>query len=106
MQGTIAADAGPVNQTFTVKTPAAFARTLFIEALNRKGVQVTAAAHGDNPSATLPARTVYSGERKVAELISPPLYEDVKLTLKVSQNLHADTYVSLIGASAGQNRLL
>jgi len=102
VQGTIAADAGPVNQTYTVKTPAAFARTLFIEALTRQGIRMTAAATGDNPSATLPAPAAYTGARKVAELSSPPFSEDVKLTLKVSQNLHADTYVSLIAAASNK----
>jgi D-alanyl-D-alanine carboxypeptidase/D-alanyl-D-alanine-endopeptidase (penicillin-binding protein 4) len=102
VQGTIAADAGSVNQTYPIKTPAAFARTLFIEALDRQGVRVTAAATGDNPSAMLPARTAYSGARKVAELTSPPLSDEVRLTLKVSQNLHADTYVSLLAASSGR----
>ena len=102
VQGTIAADAGPVNQTFTVKTPAAFARTLFIEALIRQGIRVTAVPTGDNPSAILPAPAAYTDARKVAELISPPFFEDVKLTLKVSQNLHADTYVSLIAVASNK----
>jgi D-alanyl-D-alanine carboxypeptidase/D-alanyl-D-alanine-endopeptidase (penicillin-binding protein 4) len=102
VQGTIAADAGPVNQTYTVKTPAAFARTLFIEALNRQGIRVVAAATGDNPTATLPAPAAYTGARKVAELSSPPFSEDVKLTLKVSQNLHADTYIPLIAVAANK----
>ncbi len=102
VQGTIAADAGPVNQTFTVKTPAAFARTLFIEALTRQGIRVTAVSTGDNPSAILPAPAAYTDARKVAELISPPFSEDVKLTLKVSQNLHADTYVSLIAVASNK----
>lgn len=102
VQGTIAADAGPVNQTCPIKTPAAFARTLFIEALSRQGIRVVAAATGDNPSAKLPAPAAYTGARKVAELTSPPLSEDVKLTLKVSQNLHADTYISLIAAASNK----
>ena len=102
VQGTIAADAGPVNQTYTVRTPAAFARALFIEALTRQGIRITTPATGDNPSATLPAPAAYTDARKVAELSSPPFSEDVKLTLKVSQNLHADTYVSLIAAASNK----
>jgi D-alanyl-D-alanine carboxypeptidase/D-alanyl-D-alanine-endopeptidase (penicillin-binding protein 4) len=102
VQGRIAADAGQVNQTYPVKTPAAFARTLFIEALNRQGIRVTAAATGDNPLTKLPAPAAYTNARKVAELTSPPFSEDVKLTLKVSQNLHADTYVSLIAAASNK----
>jgi D-alanyl-D-alanine carboxypeptidase/D-alanyl-D-alanine-endopeptidase (penicillin-binding protein 4) len=100
--GTVASDAGPVNQTYSVRTPAAFARTLFIEALERQGIRVTAAATGDNPLSMQPAPAAYTGARKVAELTSPSLSEDVKLTLKVSQNLHADTYVSLLAAASGK----
>ena len=102
VQGTIGADAGPVNQTYSVKTPAAFARTLFIEALDRQGIRVAAASTGDNPFAKLPVPAIYTGARKVAELSSPPFSEDVKLTLKVSQNLHADTYVSLLAAASNK----
>ena len=103
VKGTIAADAGPVNQTYTVKTPAAFARTLFIEALTRQGIRVTSAATRDNLPATLPAPAEYTDARKVAELSSLPFSEDVKLTLKVSQNLHADTYISLIAAASNKS---
>lgn len=102
ISGTIAADAGPVNQTCTVKTPAAFARTLLIEALERQGVDVAAPATGDNPVKKLPAAGSYPRARKVAELTSPPLSEDVKLTLKVSQNMHADTYVMLVAAASNK----
>jgi D-alanyl-D-alanine carboxypeptidase/D-alanyl-D-alanine-endopeptidase (penicillin-binding protein 4) len=102
VSGIIAADAGSVNQTCTVKTPAAFARTLFIEALERQGVNVAAPATGDNPVNKIPESASYADARKVAELVSPPLSEDVKLTLKVSQNLHADTYVLLLASANGR----
>lgn len=102
VSGTIASDAGPVNQTYSVKTPTAFARTLFIESLKREGVAVAANTTGDNPTARLPAAGRYAGARRVAHLTSPPLSEDVKLTLKVSQNMHADTYIMLV--AAGSNK--
>jgi D-alanyl-D-alanine carboxypeptidase/D-alanyl-D-alanine-endopeptidase (penicillin-binding protein 4) len=102
VKGTIAADAGQVNQTYSVKTPSAFARALFIEALERQEVAVTATATGNNPSKKLPAAGSYNGLRKVAELASPPFSEDVKLTLKVSQNLHADTYILLVAAASNK----
>jgi len=100
VSGSVASDAGPVNQTYSVRTPAAFARTLFIEALERQNVAVAAAATGDNPSGKLPAAGSYGGMTKVASITSPPLTEDVKLTLKVSQNLHADTYILLVAAAS------
>lgn len=102
VSGTIAADAGPVNQTCSVRTPVAFARTLFIEALERKGVDVAAQATGDNPVKKIPEAGSYAGARKVATLTSPPLSEDTKLTLKVSQNMHANYYIMLIAVAEGK----
>lgn len=97
--GTIAADAGTVNTTASVLNPAVYARTLFMEALERQGVDVTAPVNGDNPATKLPAAGSYGGAKKVAELTSPPLSEDVKLTLKVSQNMHANYYIMLLALS-------
>lgn len=94
--GSIPAGAGTVNLSAPVKEPAAFARTLFIEALARQGVSVTAPATGGNPASRIPPAEKYAGAKMVAELVSPPLSEDVKLTLKVSQNLHANYYIMLL----------
>lgn len=102
VSGTIAADAGQVNQTCSVKKPAAFSRTLFIEVLERKGIDVTAKVTGENPEEKLPAKGSYAGSRKVAEITSPPLIEDVKLTLKVSQNMHANSYIMLLATASNK----
>lgn len=100
--GTIAADAGTVNTTASVTNPAAFARTLFIESLQRQGVTVAAPGSGDNPAAKLPAAGSYGSAKEVANLTSPPLSEDVKLTLKVSQNMHANYYIMLLALSGNK----
>ena len=42
----------------------------------------------------------YTAENVVAEHVSPPLKEDVKITLKVSQNLHASSMPYLLGSLA------
>ena len=39
----------------------------------------------------------YTAENVVAEHISPPLSEDIKVTLKVSQNLHATMTPFILG---------
>ena len=100
--GTIAADAGTVNTTASVINPAVFARTLFIEALERQGVDVATETGGANPRAKLPQAGTYENAKKVAELTSPALSEDVKLTLKVSQNMHANYYVMLMALADNQ----
>jgi len=58
---------------------------------------VTADTIGDNPAARLPAAAVMPVHGCGKSHI-PPLIEDVKLTLKVSQNMHADTYIMLVAA--------
>ncbi|TAJ45462.1 D-alanyl-D-alanine carboxypeptidase/D-alanyl-D-alanine endopeptidase [Methanofollis fontis] len=99
VSGTVPADAGTVNLTSNVAVPAAFARGLFIDALERAGVAVAAPATGENPSADLPA--TYGADEQVAKLVSPPFSEYAKVTLKVSQNLYANCLLGIIAAHAG-----
>ena len=101
VRGAIAAADVTTVRTFTVKDPPAFARTCLVEALGRQGVTVDAPATGPNPRERLPNTQVYAGLSPVALFTSPPFSEDIKLTLKVSQNIHADTYVLLIAAASG-----
>src|SRR5439155_23573415 len=42
--------------------------------------------------------SAYTDDRLVADHVSPPLSEEVKVTLKVSQNLHASAAPFLLGA--------
>ena len=56
VSGTIAADAGPTLRIGEIPNPASFARTAFIEALQRAGVDGhRAAPTGANPVDRLPA---------------------------------------------------
>jgi serine-type D-Ala-D-Ala carboxypeptidase/endopeptidase (penicillin-binding protein 4) len=87
-----------------VPDAAAFARALFIEALERQGVQVDASPLAQNNAAKLPAKSEYAKLEKVAELASPPFAENAKLILKVSHNLHASTLPLLLAAKHGQQR--
>jgi len=76
---------------YAVPDPARFAEVALTEALRNAGVSV------DQPSQhsssvvsdfkTLAAS--YTPDRILAEHVSPPYVEEVKVTLKVSQNLHA-----------------
>jgi N-acyl-D-amino-acid deacylase len=45
----------------------------------------------------------YTDENSVAEHVSPPMSEEVKVTLKVSQNLHASMTPSIVGALVGNH---
>jgi D-alanyl-D-alanine carboxypeptidase/D-alanyl-D-alanine-endopeptidase (penicillin-binding protein 4) len=47
-------------------------------------------------------RKFYRDDMRVAEHVSPPLSEDARITLKVSQNLHASTMPYVLGAVLGK----
>ena len=99
--GTVPVAGGTVLRTFQVQDPAAFARTVLIEALTQAGVEVTATATGPNPVDLLPARDSYAADDRVALLVSPPFAENIKLINKVSMNQHADLLIMLLALKAG-----
>jgi PBP4 family serine-type D-alanyl-D-alanine carboxypeptidase len=67
---------------YRVSDPPAFARSGFIRALRDRGIRLSSGAESTPRLNRTPSSLV-------AEHISPPLREDVRVTLKVSQNLHA-----------------
>lgn len=102
VEGQIPADQGELIRTYQIEEPAPYARTLFIQALLNNGITVNAPISGDNPENLLPEKGSYKTIDQLAELTSPPLSEDIKLTNKVSQNLHADNFVDLIAVKNGK----
>ncbi len=61
LSGDIAAHSSPALRVWEVDHPSAFARTAFIEALQRAGVTVTASTTGPNPTTLLPRRGATGG---------------------------------------------
>ncbi len=88
-------------QTFRIEEPAPFARTAFIEALQRAGVTVAATPVAGNPSSLLPARGSYAPDAQVARFVSPPYAEFARLILKVSLNLGANLSLMHFGLANG-----
>lgn len=73
---------------YKLSTPSVFAQTVFTEALASKGIDVTfPSSRKAVDFAAL--KTSYTEQNEVALYTSAPLSEEVKVTLKVSQNLHA-----------------
>jgi D-alanyl-D-alanine carboxypeptidase/D-alanyl-D-alanine-endopeptidase (penicillin-binding protein 4) len=105
VSGQIAAESGPLLQIWQIPTPANFARTAFIEALERAGVKVNASVTSANPSKLLPSNAYPEGQ-KVAEHVSPPLSEFTKAILKVSYNRGADLMVCLVAVKNGSRECL
>ena len=86
------------GQTFhlAVDDPARYAALALIEAMTRQGITVggKAVAHHALPGVKLPDR---SPQTVLAERQSPPLIDDLRVTDKVSQNLHAEMLLRLVG---------
>ncbi|MBV9596777.1 MAG: D-alanyl-D-alanine carboxypeptidase/D-alanyl-D-alanine-endopeptidase [Chloroflexi bacterium] len=95
VRGTIGAGPTPTLVVKEITDPAAFARTAFIEALQRAGVSVTATPNGPNPIALLPPRDSYQPADKVGEHVSATLAQYANLIMKVSYNRGADLMACL-----------
>ncbi|MFN9373253.1 MAG: D-alanyl-D-alanine carboxypeptidase/D-alanyl-D-alanine-endopeptidase [Planctomycetaceae bacterium] len=104
--GRIAADSRSVLRVAEMPQPASFARSLFIEALDRAGVRVTASALVRQDDADLDGpRSELAKLPVVARLESPPFTENARLILKVSHNLHASTLPLLLASRQGKRTL-
>jgi len=102
VRGEIQAHSKPLVKTYTVQDPSSFARSLFIEALNRAGVKTSALVLAKNPENLLPPKDAYADFPQVALFVSEPFPEYARLILKVSHNQGADTLPLLIAAKNGK----
>ena len=116
-------DAG-VNEAIAVDDPAQFAAELFREILEKHGITITGktrarhnelaqffdqpepptaenAAQNSRPCCTASADAAAAPAQVLAEHVSLPLLEDVRVTNKASQNLHAELLLRLIGKLKG-----
>ncbi len=104
VSGQISTSSPPILSIWKVEDPASFARTAFIEALQRAGVTVRATTTGKNPSDLLPpSSTAYTPAHLVAKRVSPPLSEYTKVILKTSYNRGADLVLCLVAVRAGSH---
>jgi N-acyl-D-amino-acid deacylase len=97
LTGGIALDGKTRMASYPVPEPSRFAATVLVEALKDQGVSSTLAA----PKDKIDFKTLavnYQPDNVVAEHVSAPFKEEVKVTLKVSQNLHASSMPFLLGA--------
>ena len=91
LSGAIALGSAPQTLAVAVEDPARYAATVFTEVLATKGILVDGGV--ETSVAPLP-----SGLRVLAAHDSPPLAEIVKVVNKVSQNLHTEMLLRLLGA--------
>lgn len=95
LEGSVPAGREKARAAYKVKDPVLFATVGFCEALRWANIVLEDPSDANTPASipeASPKRTM------LVEHVSPPFKEEVKLTLKVSQNLHAATTPYLLGA--------
>ncbi|MGH7870257.1 MAG: D-alanyl-D-alanine carboxypeptidase/D-alanyl-D-alanine endopeptidase, partial [Candidatus Dormibacteraceae bacterium] len=85
---------------YPVPEPSRFAQMTLAQALRESGITISPASDNDHADFKGLAAS-YTAPNLMAEHISPPLSEEVKVTLKVSQNLHASVMPYILGAVLG-----
>jgi PBP4 family serine-type D-alanyl-D-alanine carboxypeptidase len=89
LSGSIAVGSSPQTAALPVPSPTLFATAALRDALRAAGVTIKPKKGEGGIKNFAPYAKFYKSENQVAEHISPTLSEDVRITLKVSQNLHA-----------------
>src|SRR5579859_1271572 len=100
--GSLPLGSQPTTAAFAVPSPTVFAQTVLSEALSAAGVSIKPPKHAGVPDFPGLAH-LYTPKNQIAEHVSLPLAEEIKVTLKVSQNLHAGMGPYLLGALIAKN---
>jgi D-alanyl-D-alanine carboxypeptidase/D-alanyl-D-alanine-endopeptidase (penicillin-binding protein 4) len=90
LSGIIPISSKPRLRVYRVPVPSRFAEVALTEVLVTSGIQVG--------GREMSVDRVYNAENQLAEHVSPPLREEAKVILKVSQNLHASMLPYIVGA--------
>jgi D-alanyl-D-alanine carboxypeptidase/D-alanyl-D-alanine-endopeptidase (penicillin-binding protein 4) len=101
VMGTLAEGSPAILYSYAVPDPQRFAEVAFAQALQDAGVSARVPPPESTtvvPKANVPRQA----DAMVAEHVSLALSEEIKVTLKVSQNLHASMMPYLISAVKGQ----
>ncbi|BCT75226.1 D-alanyl-D-alanine carboxypeptidase/D-alanyl-D-alanine-endopeptidase [Sinomonas cyclohexanicum] len=105
LAGSVPLGHDPIVHTYQVPDPGTWARTLFIEALRRHGVTVSADPLAANDPSALPTRATLDAAKVVASFDSVPFSETARLINKVSHNLGANQLPLILAANAGKRTL-
>lgn len=114
LTGTILAGAEPVKLRFGIDDPADYAAWRLKVLLEARGVRVTGKAlarhrplsPSDDPKIRKGAPAARPPRAEpLASLTPPPLIEDLTLTNKVSQNLHAELFLRRVSARQGSGSI-
>jgi D-alanyl-D-alanine carboxypeptidase/D-alanyl-D-alanine-endopeptidase (penicillin-binding protein 4) len=94
--GTLPVASAPDDLELGIEDPALYAALAFRKALQERGVRVDGEARAEHryPTGSDPATAAWV---ELAHRTSPPLLDDLKITAKVSQNLHAEMALRAVG---------
>ena len=96
IKGAIAINSPPIRDWFSVENPTLFTTTIFKQILEQKGIHVS------GNCCDIDELEGYLSKKDSAHLIfryfSPPLWEIIEATNKVSQNLYAELLLRTLGA--------
>ena len=101
--GSVPLGSQPTTAAFAVPSPTTFAQTVLTEALSAAGISIKPPKNAAAPDFPAIAH-LYTPENQVAEHVSLPLAEEIKVTLKVSQNLHAGMGPYLLGTLVAKSK--
>jgi D-alanyl-D-alanine carboxypeptidase/D-alanyl-D-alanine-endopeptidase (penicillin-binding protein 4) len=101
-RGTIAAGKSQLVN-YRVPDPAAWARTLLVDALARAGVSVAAPAAGSNDDASLPASDALGADPELASIESPPMSAMGRMILEMSYNAGSNAFLCLLAVKLGSH---
>lgn len=100
--GVFPREKAPILYSYAVPQPSRYAEVAFADALRAAGVAANARPYAVHPQ-LVRLRASYGPANMVAEHRSATFGEAVKVTLKVSQNLHASMMPYLLGALRGRD---
>jgi len=103
LNGNIPLGLKPQTAAVAVPSPTQFATVVLREAIASAGIQIKPKKDQDTVKDFKRFQKFYQPEYQVAEHVSPPLSEEIKITLKVSQNLHAGMGPYLLGLLAAKD---
>lgn len=101
MRGGIEVGLGTRVMPYVVPDPVRFAEFVLAEALHERGIAAAPRQAGETVDFAALAAS-YNEQSAVAEHVSLPLSEEARVTLKVSQNLHASMLPRVVGAVVGK----
>jgi D-alanyl-D-alanine carboxypeptidase/D-alanyl-D-alanine-endopeptidase (penicillin-binding protein 4) len=101
LTGSIPLGAETQTGAYPVPSPTQFATAALRQCVSAAGIAIRPSKDAKAPDFAA-LKKAYTPDNVVAEHTSPPLSEEVKITLKVSQNLHASMAQYLLGIYAAK----